>query len=82
MSDEDKKFDREKHTLKATRDFQSPIATKTKGDVFTKAEVDGLADEQVDHLVDLAQVCEIVPIAEAGKAETGEGEAAKGGKSK
>lgn len=56
----DKKFDREKHTLKATRDFQSPIATKTKGDVFSETEIDGLADDQVVHLVDLAQVCEVI----------------------
>lgn len=78
-------FDRSKQTVAATRDFDHGVVRGEKGKPLSDEQLSDLSDAAIAHLVEIAQVAEIVDRKAAEKAtgdETGKGGASQtGGKS-
>lgn len=61
-------FDREKHTLRATRKFDFGAVHMAEGETLTRAQMDALGDASLAGLVINAGVAEIITFEEAAKA--------------
>lgn len=68
-------FDRDKHTLKATRDFSRGPLRKKKGEALSAAEMASVDDGDVALLVDVSKVAEIVGANTAAAKEANAGDA-------
>lgn len=74
------KFDREKQTVVATRDFDHGIVHGEKDKPLSDEQIADLSDQAITHLVEIAEVAKIVD-REAGEKATG-GDTEKGSVSK
>lgn len=75
-----KDFDRSKHTLKATRDFQRGTLRKKSGEALTPSEMETIGDGDVRGLVDVSKVVEIVGLGSEAAKEAAKSDDADQGK--